>query len=185
MSHRGRRRGQAARRRARSDSEGRGANSRGLRPIFRAPRPPRLAPPPPSTPASAALRSRPGSSTRSALPGPYQDPDLPDHHHIQFHVIYWESSQGEGQDRLGVAFDQKVTRAHPRSHRKQGPALCGKCTGAVDVWRFRLDATHAAFRSLAKEGSGFREEVEDFCFVSPEMISEHNLQRFRAYTTPR
>lgn len=94
-----------------------------------------------------------------------------------FHVVYWEA----GDAGRGITFDAPVQDDRPLP--RVGPAYCDRCLGVSDPWRFRLDAVHASLRMLAKEGTGFREEVEDFVCVSPKMVMEYHLSRWHAYNT--
>ena len=44
-----------------------------------------------------------------------------------------------------------------------------------------MDNVHACFRSCAKEGGGFRREVEDFVCLSPQLVMKYNLGKFYKY----
>ncbi|CAK0887618.1 unnamed protein product [Prorocentrum cordatum] len=100
-----------------------------------------------------------------------------------YHVLYWEAAEGCGGGKPGIEFGKPL--GPRRDQTPELPCYCKQCDGAVDTWRFRLDATHATLRMIAKEGVGFREEVQEFICVSPRGVLEYDLHRFKQYNRDR
>jgi len=98
-----------------------------------------------------------------------------------YHVVYWEA----GEDGTGITLAAERSSGS-RGRRPGAPAsLCKECDGVSDATRFDLDAMHSSVRMLAKEGPGFRAEVEEFVCASPQLAIEYSLQRFNAYNGTR
>ena len=89
-------------------------------------------------------------------------------------MLYWEAAEGCGGGESGIEFGKPL--GPRRDQAPELPCFCKPCDGVVGACRFRLDAMHAALRMTAKEGVGFREEVEKFICVSPRVVLEYDLQ---------
>ena len=79
-----------------------------------------------------------------------------------FHVVYWDSA--------------------PHC---SWPELCTCCGNVTCNWCWHLDSVHACIRHLAKEGTTFREEVEDFVYVSPQRAIRWDLHQFKNHNAKR
>ena len=65
------------------------------------------------------------------------------------------------------------------------PEVCHTCENVKDIRLWNLDAVHASIRHLAKEGQGFRTEVEDFVYVSPHRAITWDLHEFKVHNAKR
>ena len=114
----------------------------------------------------AARAARFDMAERPSKSGKRQPAPIP----CTFHIVYWESGVGE----VGLPPPPMPW-----------PEICDCCEGVKANRLWNLDSVHASIRHLAKEGSGFRTEVEDFVYVSPQRAIAWDLHKFKEHNAKR